>query len=420
VDVTPLRLDRDFRYWWSGQLVSGVGNQATRMALRYQVYVATGSVVAVGGLTIVQLLAVTMFALAGGAIADAFDRRRVLMVAQLGMGATSIALWSVAQLAAPPLALVFGLAFVGGGLGAVDVAVRGSAIPRLVPRSRLPAAIALNQLNGRAAGIIGPSVGGMLIAAVDVQGVYALDALTFIASLLTLAAMSPIRPAGPVQAPGLTAIRDGLRFALHHRLILSVLLIDLAAVVFGMPTSLFPALALDVFRVGPVGFGFLGAAPAAGALVAALLSGWVGAVRRTGRALGGAVGVWGLAITAFGLLTFSFPLAWLALATAGGADVIASVLRTTIVQLETPDDMRGRVTSIYSMSAMSGSRLGDVEAAGVAALTGPQFSVVSGGLACLAGALIVLRAFPELGRHRISREQPTSPALLLDSGPADR
>jgi MFS family permease len=401
VDATPLRLDHDYRWWWSGQLVTAIGNQVTRTALRYQIFVLTGSVLAVGALTLVQFVAVLAFALIGGTIADAFDRRRVLLVAQVGMCATSLLLVVVSRMEAPPVPAIVLLAFVGAGLGSVDLAVRGSAVPRLVPRQRLPSALALNQLNGRMGAILGPAIGGVVIAAVGVPGAFALDAVTFIGSITALLVIKPIPPLAGAPRAGLAAIRQGLTFVTRRRLILSALAIDLIATILGTPTSLFPALALDVFKVGPMGFGVLSAAPAIGALIAMLLSGWIPLLRRTGRALILAVAGWGVAITAFGVLTFSFPLAVLALAIAGGADVIASVLRSTLVQFETPDELRGRVTSIYSMSAQSGSRLGDIEAAVLASIAGIQASIVLGGLLCLVGVLAIVRAIPELPAHTI-------------------
>jgi hypothetical protein len=170
--------------------------------------------------------------------------------------------------------------------------------------------------------------------------------------------------------------------------------------IFGMPTVLFAALALDVFRVGPAGVGFLAAAPAAGAFLGAALSGWVGRVQRTGRAVAIAVVAWGLAIAGFGLATFSFGLALLLLAIAGAADVLSAVFRSTIVQLETPDELRGRVSALHMLVVTSGPRIGDIEAAAVASLVGSQASVVSGGLLCVLGVVAVVRWFPELLHHR--------------------
>jgi MFS family permease len=197
--------------------------------------------------------------------------------------------------------------------------------------------------------------------------------------------------------------------------ILSTFVIDLNAMIFGMPTALFPALALDVFRVGPAGVGFLGAAPALGAVIGALLSGWVSRVVRVGRAVVVAVGIWGLAIAGFGIATFSFPIALVCLAIAGAADSISAVFRNIIVQFETPDELRGRVMSIHSMVVTSGPRIGDIEAASVASVVGAQASVVSGGLLCVLGVVWVARAFPELGAYVRGEDHRPFGGTSLDS-----
>jgi MFS family permease len=411
-DITPLRLDRDYRWLWSGQAVNGIGNQITRIALPYQVYVMTGSTLAVAALTTVQLIPILIFALGAGSLADAIDRRRLLFVTQVGLMGCSGALLLLSLQTSPPLIAIFAVAFLAAGIGAVDQPTRSSAIPRLVPAERLPAAIALNQLNFQVGSVVGPAIGGLLIATVGLSGAYLADVLTFTASLIGIAAIAPLPPLGAVTRPGLAAIREGLRFVGSRRVILSTFVIDLNAMVFGMPTSLFPALALDVFKVGPAGLGLLAAAPAVGAFLGALLSGWVSAVRRVGFAVIVAVAIWGAAIALFGLSTFSFPLALVFLAIAGAADVLSAVFRSTIVQLETPDLLRGRVTSIHILVVTSGPRIGDIEAATVASIIGAQASVVSGGVLCLAGVAVVARLFPELAAH-VLRTKPiaaTTPA----------
>jgi MFS family permease len=329
------------------------------------------------------------------------DRRRLLMATQAGLATCSLVLVLLALSGGPPVPALFAVAFVAAGLGAVDQPTRSSAIPRLVPPERLPSAIALNQLNFQLASIVGPAIGGILIATVGLAGAYAVDLVSFLASLTALLAIHPLPPLGSVTRPGLAAIREGLSFARRRRAILGSFVIDLNAMIFGMPTSLFPVLALNVFGTGPAGFGLLAAAPAAGAFLGALFSGWVRSVRRTGAAILAAVTVWGLAITAFGLVTVSFPLALLCLAVAGAADVFSAVFRSTLVQLETPDELRGRVMSIHTLVVTSGPRLGDIEAAVVAALTTPQFAVVSGGVLCVVGVGVVARRFPELASHVI-------------------
>ena len=399
LDTTPLREHREFRLLWFGQVISGMGNQVTRIALPFQVYVLTGSTLAIGALVLAQLILILVFSLGAGSLADAVDRRKVLIVTQVGMGLTSLSLVLLALMPAPPLAAIFAVAFVAAGLSSVDGPTRSAAIPRLVTPAHLPAAIALNQLNFQAASVVGPAIGGLLLATVGLAGAYAADVITFAASLGALIVIHPLPPVGAVRRPGIAAIREGLRYAADRRVILSTFAIDLVAMIFGMPTALFPVLALDVFKVGPVGVGLLAAAPGVGAFLGALLSGWVSHVRRTGRAVALAVVVWGLAIAGFGLATFSFPLALSLLAVAGAADVLSAVFRATIIQLEAPDELRGRVMSIHMLVVTSGPRMGDLEATGVAALLGAQFSVVSGGLLCLVGVAAVARIFPELWRN---------------------
>ena len=399
LDLRPLQLDRDFRLVWAGQLVSNLGRQVTVIALPFQLYVLTGSPLAIGALALVQLGPLLAFSLAGGAIADAVDRRRLLLVTQLGLAAASAILAWLAMLGSPPVWALYVVAFGAATISAIDQPARTSAIPRLVPRERLAPAIAINQAGFQTAAVVGPAIGGLLIASIGLPAAYAVDAVTFGASLAALFAIAPIPPFHGAARPGLAAVLEGLRFARRMPVILATFVVDLDAMIFGMPEALFPVLALDVFRAGPMGVGFLAAAPAAGALIGALLTGWVGRVRMQGRAVVFAVGAWGLAITAFGLATFSFPLALLLLAVAGGADVLSAVFRSTIVQLATPDGLRGRVSALHLMVVTGGPRVGDMEAAGVAALVGAQASVVSGGVLCLLGLAVVAWRLPQLWRY---------------------
>jgi MFS family permease len=375
----------------------------------------------VGALAVVQLVPILTFALGGGAVADAVDRRRLLVLTQLGLMASSAALALLAAQPSPPLVLFYVVAFVAAGLGAIDQPARSSAIPRLVPRERLQSAIGLGQLSFQAIGVAGPALGGVLLATVGVAPAFAFDAVTFLAALLALLMMRPLPPTPGAPRPSLTSIAEGLRFARAKRIVFATFVIDLDAMVFGMPSALFPALALDVFHAGPAGVGLLAAAPAVGAFAGALLTGWTNRVVRPGRAVVVAVVGWGSAIAAFGVATFSFPLALLFLALAGTADVISAVLRNAIAQFETPDELRGRVMSIHTLVVTSGPRLGDAEAAAVASVVGPQLSVVSGGLLCLLGLVGVVRSFPELLAYRAQRERPevVRAPFPMDSGPGE-
>jgi MFS family permease len=399
IDLSPLRDLRDYRLLWLGQSVNVIGGQITRVALPYQVYVLTHSTLAIAGLTTMQLIPLLLFSLGGGSLADVFDRRRLLLITQIGLAASSAALVLVSLQPNPPLAALFGIAFVAASFSAVDGPTRTSAVTRLVPANRLRAAIALGQLSFNAGSVIGPAIGGVVLAVVGPSGAYLLDVVSYVVFIGALVALPPIPPVVAGARPGLAAIAEGLRFVRRRRVILSTFAIDLNAMIFGMPQALFPALSLDVFHAGAIGVGLLNAAPAVGAVLGAAISGIATRIHRVGRGIIVAVVVWGAAIVLFGLSTFSFPLALVFLAIAGAADVFSAVLRSSVVQLGTPDELRGRVSAIHLLVVISGPRAGDIESAAVASVIGAQLSAISGGLACLLGVLVVARWFPELDRH---------------------
>ncbi len=405
LDVEPLRQDRDFRLIWTGQVISSIGRQVTVVTLPYQLFLATGSPLSIGALALVQLVPLLAFSLYGGAVADAVDRRKLLLVTQSALALSSAALVVLAITPHVPVVLIYVVAFIAATVSSVDQPARTSAIPRLVPRRRLTMAIALNQAGFQTAGVVGPAVGGLLIATVGPGGAYLVDVVTYGASLAALLVIAPIPPLQGVVRPGFAAMAEGLRFARGRPAILGTFIVDLDAMIFGMPQALFPVLALTVFHAGAEGYGLLAAAPAAGALIGALMTGWVSRVRMQGRAVYVAVAAWGLAITAFGLATFSLPLALVLLAVAGGADVVSAVFRATILQLATPDELRGRLSALHGMVVTAGPRVGDMEATAVATAVSAQFSVVTGGLACLAGLALIAWRLPELGRYDTRRER---------------
>jgi len=242
-------------------------------------------------------------------------------------------------------------------------------------------------------------VAGILIATVGLGFIYSLEAALFVGGGLLMWKIGPLRPEGGGTRFGLDSVRQGLSFLKSRRLLQANFVIDLNAMTFGMPRALFPAIATDLFGGDATTAGLLFAAPGVGALLAAMTSGWLSAVRRQGQAVIVSVLVWGAAITVFGI-TSSLALALPLLAIAGAADVVSAVFRTTILQLDVPDHLRGRLSSLHTAFSTGGPRLGDLEAGAVAALTSVRFSVVSGGLACIAGALTIARYMPELARYR--------------------
>ncbi|MDB5114360.1 MAG: hypothetical protein JWL78_1430 [Chloroflexi bacterium] len=414
LDLTPLRASRDFRLLWSGQLVSTMGRQVTAVAVPYQVYQLTGSTLAVGLLGLVQMVPLILCSLIGGAVADAVDRRRLLLASNSLLALCSLLYVAGAVHGHPPLAALYAVSAVAAGLSAVDQPARSATVPNLVPREQLPAAVALMFGLFQAALIVGPAVGGLVIARLGLGAAYLVDVLSFGAAITAVALIGPQPPRHERREPPLRAIRSGLRFARRQPVILAGFAIDLDAMIFGMPRALFPALAASSFHTGPSGLGLLYAAPGAGAVAAILVTGWLGRVRRLGRVVIGAVAMWGVAIAGFGLVG-SLPVALALLAVAGAADSVSAVCRSTMLQTLTPDHLRGRMSATYSMVVMGGPYAGDVEAGAVAAAWGPRVSVVSGGLLCVLGAGLVAAAFPALHRYSADTAVAEPPAEALEA-----
>jgi MFS family permease len=399
VDVSPLRVSRDFRLMYAGQFLSIIGRQITVVASALQVFLLTDSSLAVGLLGLAQLGPLIICSFAGGAIADAFDRRRTLLWAQVGLALCSAGLAVNASLDSPALWPVYVLTALSAGVSSIDGPTRAAAVPSLVPLQLIPSAAALHQSAFQLSLVIGPSLAGLLIARVSLASAYWFDAITFVVALVGLLFVRPLVPHGGGTRASVRSVREGLRYLGRSRAVQATFLIDINAMVFGMPRALFPELGIEHFGGGPATVGLLYAAPGAGALVAALTTGWVSHVRRQGRAVLIAVLVWGAAIAVFGLVPW-LGVALALLALAGAADVVSAVFRTTILQLQVPDRLRGRLNALNIAVVTGGPRLGDLEAGAVAAVTSPTFSVVSGGLACMAGVGVLARLFPELGAWR--------------------
>ena len=382
-DVRPLRESRDFRLLMLGQLVTGLGSQAALVALPFQVYELTGSAFMTGLVGLVELFPVVLASLLAGAIADRFDRRRLLELCQIALVLLAAGLTAATVHGDPPVWLLFLLAAATAGASTVERVTRGAIVPSTVPPRLLRGALSMSFGLAQVTMVIGPAAGGLLIAGSGIASAYALDAVTCLGMWAAAHAMSPQPPATVEhREPVLRSIRSGLAFVRRSQSLIGSFVIDLAAMGFGMPRALFPVLAVSVFHAGPEGAGLLLAAVSAGATVGALTTGWLQEARFLGRITLAAVAVWGLAIAAAGLMTSLWPAAAL-FAVAGAADSISAVCRTTIMQSVTPDHMRGRMSSVFILVVTSGPRLGDVESGTVAALTTPQVSVVSGGLACL-------------------------------------
>lgn len=400
VDVSAFTAERDFRVLWSGQITSELGRQVIAIAMPYQVYVATGSTLAVGLLSLVQVAALLGLSLPGGALADTLDRRRLIAWGQIAQVLFCGLLITSALLPATPIWSVYIAAFLLAAASAFTRPAQKSSLIAVVSRERLRSAVALDQLGGQLAAVGGPALGGVVIAVLGLPAAFVLAAVCLASLALAALAVEPGRLPRGSGPRGIQAIRDGVGYVHRTPTVLSTMVMDFSAMLFGFPVALFPALALTVFGVGAAGLGALVSSIAAGAVVASVLSGRLSAMHRKGLGVTALFVVWGAAITLFGLATFSFPLALVLLAIAGAADIGAAVLRASIVQTTIPNEMRGRVSSINSLISTTGPRLGDVEATAVAAVTSVQLSVVSGGVLCMLATLIVAWRYPQLIRYR--------------------
>lgn len=398
-DLAPLRESPTYRRLFTGQSLAWLARQLATVAIPYQVFRITHSSLAVGLIGLADLFPLVIASLVGGALADAFDRRKLLVLTHVLMSLTAVALALNARLTHPYLWLLYFLSAVGAGLSGVELPTGNSVVPNLVSRKSFPAAAALNQLMTNAALVLGPSAAGLLMGHVSIASTYWVQLGGYLLALGAVLSLPSLPPAEGRTRPGLRSILDGLAYLKGRRVLVGTFVVDLDAMIFGMPRALFPALGTQVFGGGATTVGLLYAAPGAGALLGALFTGWVGRVNRQGVAVLVAVAVWGASIATFALL-HQLWLALLLLGIAGWADVVSAVFRNTILQMSISDAVRGRLSAVHIAVVASGPRLGDVEAGVVARLTSPQISAVSGGLACLAGLGVVAKLLPELAAYR--------------------
>jgi MFS family permease len=411
-DISPLRAYPAFRRLWAGQTITAIGFQITATAVPLQVYDLTHSSFRVGLVSLVALVPLIAFGLFGGAVADAVDRRRLALATSGGLAAVSAALLLFALTGPTTAWPLFGLVAVQSALLAVDGPARRAIIPNLVPLRDMPAATALGQIGWNAAATTGPLIAGVSVAAGGYVLAYALDLITFAAALYGLGRLPAMPPTGGGRRAGAASVGEGLRFLGGQRVILMTFVVDVIAMVFGMPRALFPELAETQFGGGTTSAGFLYSAVAAGALLGAGLSGPLGRVNRQGLAVVAAIVVWGGAIAGFGL-THDVVVAVVLLAVAGAADMVSAVYRNSILNVATPDAMRGRLQGVFLVVVTGGPRLGDLEAGSVASLASPTFSVVSGGIASITAVLLAAAAVPALVRYdaREAIERAERPAV---------
>ena len=408
VDTRPLR-ERDFRRLWIGNGVAFVGFQLTAVAVAVQVFDITRSSFYVGLLGIAGLVPLIGFGLWGGAVADAVDRRSLLIVSSCGMWAVTGALLVQALLDVGSVWLILALVALQSAGFAVASPTRGAILPRIVPRELLPAANTLTFTMSTLGMVVGPLIAGVVIGRGHNYAVaYAIDAALFTVSLYASLRLPHLAPLGEVVRPGLRSVFEGLRFIATQPVLLMSFVVDIIAMVFAMPKALFPEVAETQFG-GGAAVGWLFAAIAIGSVLGGLMSGWIGRVRRQGVALTAAVVAWALAVAVSGL-AHSLWLAVALLAVAGAADLVSAVYRQTILQTCAPDEMRGRLQGVFIVVVAGGPRLGDLRAGATAAAFGATFSWVAGGVLCAVVVVVVVLFVPVFLRYDASAPREPSVA----------
>lgn len=391
VDVSPLRDSPGYRALWVGQVLSLLGTQMRQVAVPVQVFRLTHSNLAVGLTGLVEVVPLIVFSIGSGAVIDRFDRRKVMGWAQLGLMAASGALAAVTLAGSASLAWIYLLTAASAAFASIDRPTRSAILPHLVEPNQISAAMALRQVLFQVTQIVGPLLAAAMLTFSGIGYIYIVDAATFVTSLASLYWV-PSVPLVPTEQTGWEQVKEGLSYSFRTPVILAIFLTDLQAMIFGMPRAVFPALAERTFH-DESRVGFLYAAPAVGAMLAALSTGWVERINRQGLAVIVAVLVWGGAIVLAGLSTFSFALTLVFLAIAGGADVVSAVFRGTMLIENSPDLLRGRTSSVNLMVVTGGPRLGDVEAGLVGSAIGAAGSIVAGGAACVVATLAIAARF---------------------------
>jgi MFS family permease len=409
IDLGPLRRHRDFRLLFTGQALSFFGTQVTYVALPYQTYQLTHSSLMVGLISLAELVPLLIMPFVGGALSDAFDRRRLIQFAELGSALAIAVLLVNALLPEPRVWVIFAVTPFLGALYGIFRPALDALVPRLVTREELPAASALEGFRGTMGAIAAPALGGVIIAVAGLPVAYAIDVATFGVSLLTLWLMRSFPPPEDAAQPSLHTVLEGVRYAWSRKDLMGTYTVDIIAMFFGMPMALFPAMAED-FGGGAGVLGLMYTAPEVGALLATVTSGWVARVHRHGLAIAAAAIVWGIGIVGFGLAP-TLPLALVGLVVAGGGDMVSGIFRMTMWNQTIPDRLRGRLAGIEQVSYTSGPLLGNLEAGVVASLTSVRASVVSGGALCIVGVLIAAVALPAFWRYDARTSQRDSPPV---------
>ncbi len=412
-DTRPLA-NPHFKRLWLANIVTVIGAQLTVVAVPAQIYAITGSSAYVGLTGVFGLVPLVVFGLWGGALADVFDRRTLLMITTAGLILTSAGFWLQAAVGAEDVWLLLGLFSVQQAFFAVNQPTRSALLPRLLPAELLPAANSLNMTVMQAGGIAGPLVGGALIPLIGFQWLYLADTVTLFATLFAVVGLPALPVVGATVTPGLRAVLDGFRYLRTQPVLMMSFVVDLIAMVFGMPRALFPEMAHLDFggpSEGGLAFALLFAAIPLGAVVGGVVSGWVSRVERQGLAVVVAIVVWGLAMTGFGVAAMlasyapavMLGVAVLMLAIGGAADMASAAFRMSMLQAAADDAVRGRLQGIFIVVVAGGPRVADVAHGATAAATGAAVAAAGGGVLVVVLTVLAALAVPAFVRYRVVR-----------------
>ncbi|WP_236789559.1 enterobactin transporter EntS [Amycolatopsis sp. GM8] len=409
IDTTPLRTSPGYRRVFAAQTLTVLTTALTNVGINLHVYQLTGSSVQVGLVSLVFGFALLVGLLSGGVLADRLDRRRLILGTRSVVAVILAGLAINAAMPHPALAVVYLAAVLAGSINGLGGSALMAVVPSLVEAKQLAAAGALFTVTSQFGAMIGPTVAGFIAAGPGVATCFAIDAGGYILGVVLMWSIPPLRSEHKPQHP-LRSLAEGFRFVRHNQVVAGLLLIDVWAMVFAMPYALFPQLAEQVFHGGPSTVGLLYTAPAVGAFFGALASGWIGRARHSGRALIASVLVWGLAIIGFGL-SGQLWLGLMCLAIAGIGDTTSEILRRALLQHYTPDELQGRVSSLWLAQATTGPAVGNAEAGLAARLFGSAGAIVGGGLICVFGVCLVAVTMPRLRRASLQGEQwPSQPS----------
>jgi MFS family permease len=412
---------RNFRLIWIGLFLSFTGSFMQNAALLWHVSLLVSpdrKGLALGVVGLVRVVPIIIFSLISGVVADAWDRRKLMLLTQTGSAIVAVGLAAVAFLGVKSVVPVYALAALSSAVGAFDLPARQSLVPSLVPRDDLPNAISLNTIMQQTSQVLGPALGGIVIATTNVGWTYVFNAISFTAVIVALLMMRGV-PSRPEKSTSkddvsLNAALEGLRFVFRAPLIRSTMMLDFFATFFSSATALLPIFAQDILKVGARGYGWLYAAPAVGAvMMSAAMVFLTSRIERRGPVLLWCVGLYGAATVLFGV-SRSFWITFAALALTGVADTVSMVIRNIVRQLETPDRLRGRMIGVNMIFFIGGPQMGEMEAGAVANWFGAPFSVISGGLGCLIAVAWVAFTTPELRRYRATS---VATARAVASGP---